>query len=219
MNLLEIFKKYKTDKCIYHDYHIPYEENFEFMRNDNIKLLEIGVRDCNSLRSWKEYFSNGSIYGMDIDPSCEKFEKEGFNIIIGDQGNEEDLRKFGDIKFDIIIDDGSHFTEHMISTFKFMFDNYLNPGGVYAIEDLGCSYIRQYGSTTSTMSNPKGQSKNNLQINNRQDIVELIESIHNNMDIHNWTKGREGYNLTGPVKKQYQRFVSYTDIFFVHKTL
>ena len=217
MNLKKIFDKHGTDKSIYHEYYEPYEENFEHLRDKEINLLEIGIRDGNSLRAWKEYFPNSNIYGMDIDASCIVMEKEGFNVIIGNQGNEEDLNKLGDKKFDIIIDDGSHFTKHMVKTFHHLFNKNLKSGGIYVIEDLGCSYIKNYGATTSSMSNPKGQNLNVEMQNSRKDIQELIESIHVNMDVHGWSRGREGYNPNGPVKKLYQRFVSYTDIFFVHK--
>ena len=37
--------------------------------------------------------------------------------------------------FDIILDDGSHLTEHMIASFESLF-NLLKPGGVYMIEDV-----------------------------------------------------------------------------------
>ena len=87
MNLKKIFDKHGTDKSIYHEYYEPYEENFEHLRDKEINLLEIGIRDGNSLRAWKEYFPNSNIYGMDIDASCIVMEKEGFNVIIGNQGN------------------------------------------------------------------------------------------------------------------------------------
>ena len=216
--LKKIFDKYGTDKSTFHEYYGPYDENFSYRREHKINLLEIGVRDCKSLRSWKEYFPKGKIYGMDIDPSCKSFESEGFKIIIGDQGNENDLKKFGDTKFDIIIDDGSHFTEHMVSTFRYMFEHHLKSGGVYVIEDLGCSYIRDFHSTTKTMSNSKGQSLNkDGMINERHHITDLFESIHQNMDIHDWNN-RYGYNKDGPKKLLYDRMVSYRRMVFIYKS-
>ena len=218
MELEHIFKKHNTDKGTCHNYYVPYTENFESLRTKNINILEIGVRDCFSLRAWKEYFPNATIYGMDIDPTCIKYKNEGFNIIIGDQNNLDDLKKFNNILFDIIIDDGSHFTEHIVNTFKFMFNNNLKNNGIYVIEDLGCSYMKNYGNSYLTMSNPKGQHLNNQISNDRNDIINLFEEIHINMDINHWTKGREGYNLKGPVEQIYKKIVYYKDMCFIYKT-
>ena len=41
--------------------------------------------------------------------------------------------------FNIIIDDGSHFNEHVITSFQILFP-LLNMGGIYVIEDLCTSY-------------------------------------------------------------------------------
>lgn len=38
--------------------------------------------------------------------------------------------------FDVILDDGSHLAEDMIQTFTYAFENILNPGGVYVVEDI-----------------------------------------------------------------------------------
>lgn len=45
----------------------------------------------------------------------------------------------GESDFDVIIDDGSHKSRDIISTFKFFFPR-LKPGGLYVAEDLHCSY-------------------------------------------------------------------------------
>ena len=46
--------------------------------------------------------------------------------------------------FDIIIDDGSHQSKHIIKSFNFLFP-YLNTNGIYVIEDLQTSYIPRFG--------------------------------------------------------------------------
>jgi hypothetical protein len=40
---------------------------------------------------------------------------------------------------DIIIDDGSHYNEHVITTFKVLFP-FLSPEGIYVVEDTQTSY-------------------------------------------------------------------------------
>ena len=58
-------------------------------------------------------------------------------VLIGDATDEEFINSsFKSIKFDIIIDDGSHLREDQLSSFKILFDKYLNDGGIYIIEDI-----------------------------------------------------------------------------------
>ena len=51
---------------------------------------------------------------------------------------------FKDLKFDIIIDDGSHMTKHQIDTFEHLFETMLVDGGLYVIEDLHTSFRKEY---------------------------------------------------------------------------
>lgn len=119
-----------------------YEKYFVQFKDKTVSLLEIGVRDGASLRTWKSYFKKGNIYGIDIDPRCKAFEEKRIQIEIGSQDDDAFLsRCFGpDVKFDIIIDDGSHVNQMTLASFASLFDQRLNSGGIYVIEDLGCSY-------------------------------------------------------------------------------
>lgn len=56
---------------------------------------------------------------------------------------------FHDIKFDIIIEDGSHMTSHQQSSLGFFF-SFLNPNGIYICEDLHTSYNHSYIDTSIT---------------------------------------------------------------------
>ena len=87
---------------------------------------------------WQNYFSKDSLMvGMDINPECSAYTGENIEIFIGDQSNKEHLselvKKYG--KFDVIIDDGSHVSEHQIASFEYLID-YLNDDGVYLVEDV-----------------------------------------------------------------------------------
>ena len=66
-------------------------------------------------------------------------------IHIGDASNPAVLdRTLGDAHFDVIIDDGSHRSDHIISAFEACFPR-LYPNGLYFIEDLHCSYFASHG--------------------------------------------------------------------------
>ena len=47
-------------------------------------------------------------------------------------------------KCDVILDDGSHVPEHQLLSFNYLFENCLNDGGVYIIEDIETSYWKKH---------------------------------------------------------------------------
>jgi Flp pilus assembly protein TadD/SAM-dependent methyltransferase len=105
-------------------------------------LLEIGVQNGGSLEIWKKYLPPGSeVHGMDINPRC--LELDFGAGIHFHHGNATDIdlvnKLFSGKRFDIIVDDGSHVCQDVISTFINLFKN-LNAGGVYLVEDLHASY-------------------------------------------------------------------------------
>ena len=121
-----------------------------FTRANRGSLLEIGVKDGDSLRLWRTNFNY--VCGIDIDPSCKQHEEYGIEIAIGSQDDPEFLKScFWDTPvhvpvtapvlrtFDVIIDDGSHINTFTLASFKYLWPR-LNPGGLYIIEDLMCSY-------------------------------------------------------------------------------
>lgn len=132
--------KYRTDKITHHRYDRIYSKFLDPIRNDKIKLFEIGCgHEHSSFYMWQEYFPFGEINCMDIN---ETLETERGNVYKGDQTNEDDLRRMFDIigKCDVIIDDGSHIPKHQIDTFNYLFENMLKNGGIYIIEDIECTY-------------------------------------------------------------------------------
>ena len=49
-----------------HGYIKIYEKYFESIRNENLKILEIGIADGKSLLMWSDYFKNSTVIGIDI---------------------------------------------------------------------------------------------------------------------------------------------------------
>ena len=146
MTLTEIANRLGTDKGTqhfeYHSYTETYQELFYPLKDEKIKMLEIGVADPRfpgaSIQMWTEFFSNIDFIGFDINQDCKKFEKENVQIFIGDQSVTEDLNQCvseygGD--YDIIIDDGLHTHFHHIKSFEALYPH-LKENGLYVIEDL-----------------------------------------------------------------------------------
>jgi cephalosporin hydroxylase len=110
-------------------------------------MLEIGVFGGGSLEMWREYFGSGArIIGLDINPECKKHEQDSIEVFIGSQDDpaiiKQILTKYP--KIDIVLDDGSHINEHMVSTFELLYD-LISPKGVYMVEDAHTCYWDDYG--------------------------------------------------------------------------
>ena len=153
-NLGSLFIKYGSDKDI-NGYSPVYQSLFENMREQHIQMLEIGIgtmipgepssmvgyglegyKPGGSLRAWRDYFVNGEIHGMDIQPDTQ-FEEERIKTFLCDSTIDYESEwienSFG--KYDIILDDGLHTADAQFKTFA-NFYRLLKPGGVYIIEDI-----------------------------------------------------------------------------------
>jgi hypothetical protein len=131
-----------TDKASAgHNYLAFYELFFAPLRDRPLTVLEIGVLNGASLRTWEDYFPAAKIVGADIQPSSRQFERDRVVIEILDQSNIEELVQVG-IKhgpFDIIVEDGSHMWEHQITTLRTLFP-FVKQDGIYIVEDLQTNY-------------------------------------------------------------------------------
>jgi len=142
ISLDQIGVKTNTDKSsIHHNYLVFYEKFLESNRQKPIKLLEIGVAGGASARMWEEYFPNAQIVAADINPDCLQYKSNRITIEISDQSDPRQMSelaaKYG--PFDVVIDDGSHFWEHQITSFRYLFP-FVKWGGIYILEDLDTSY-------------------------------------------------------------------------------
>ncbi|WP_155647486.1 glycosyltransferase [Burkholderia territorii] len=111
-----------------------------------ISLLEIGVQNGGSLQIWKKYFGNDSrIVGIDIEDACGKLDLgENIEVLVGDASDPARMDQLlGEETFDVIVDDGSHRSDHIVATFRACFDR-LRAGGVFIIEDIHCSYMASH---------------------------------------------------------------------------
>lgn len=142
-NLETILRFSGSDKAKHHEYHLVYEDLFAPMRDDGIKLLEIGVENGYSMKGWSKYFTNPEmrIFGLAFhNRNKENLTDNRIRIIHGDQSKNstlDTLSKYG--PFTVVIDDGSHVPSHQWKTFQWMWPHII-PGGYYIIEDIETSY-------------------------------------------------------------------------------
>lgn len=123
-----------------HDYTPAYHELLK--DRDIRRVLEVGIGEkrynAPSLRMWAEYFPDAEIYGCDIDINVFISDNPRIHCFYCDQSNAQSLQQVVNQtggNFDLIVDDGSHFVEHQMLTFKSLYP-LLNPKGVYIIEDI-----------------------------------------------------------------------------------
>lgn len=154
MTLDEIAIKHGTDKATTHQHHAGhgyapvYEQFFKPIKGDGIKLLEIGVGGGESIRTWLEYFTKAQVFGVDNNQGTNPWNTlhanpdPRYTFVYGDQSDEVFWKCFAvdyGTTWDVIIDDGGHFSNQVITTFRGMWPN-VKPGGLYCIEDLGVCY-------------------------------------------------------------------------------
>tara|TARA_R110000822_G_C15291699_1_gene491126 strand:+ start:60 stop:722 length:663 start_codon:yes stop_codon:yes gene_type:complete len=136
-----------SDKVDHHRYDRFYPPFLESLRDQEFNMLEVGLGDGSyppfiaggGLKLWKEYFPHSYIYVIDIKEEGEDDRSKIFKL---DQSKEEDLQYIVDNipKCKFIIDDGSHHPYHQFITFIKLFEELLEDGGVYIIEDIECNY-------------------------------------------------------------------------------
>jgi hypothetical protein len=148
LSLTRLFRLFRCDKQQdgWHHYGPTYDALFRPWKYRRVTLLEIGIGGGHatpggkSLLAWQAYFPRGHIIGADIE---EKIALAGSRreIVMLDQSSTEQLAALARDKgpFDLIVDDGSHFSAHQIVTFRQLFGA-LNDGGIYVIEDIQTSF-------------------------------------------------------------------------------
>ena len=124
-----------------------YDELLAKYKNKNITLVEIGVLNGGSLFMWRDFLGEQArIIGVDLNPKALKFKDFGFEIYIGDQGDEKFWAEFfTDVgKIDILLDDGGHNYIQQISSFNEAL-LHMKDQGMIIIEDVHTSYLPGFG--------------------------------------------------------------------------
>lgn len=154
IELNNIFKSNLTDKSTCHNYDIIYTYIFNKLgRYSELNVLEIGIGTNNnflvstmgqngrpgaSLYSFKEFLPNSNIYGADIDVDI-LFDCDRIKTCYVDQLDIDSFHnlknKFGNLKYNLIIDDGLHSIGANLNTLLFAIDNLASNGWII-IEDI-----------------------------------------------------------------------------------
>ena len=133
----------KTDKNTTHSYLPTYQKIFANKKDTAKHILEIGICYGGSIKLWHDYFQNATIHALDIHmPIDDVWDQIKNNNRISVYHSDAYEEKFfndnflnKDIKFDIMIDDGPHTLESMLTFIK-LYSNVLANDGILVIEDI-----------------------------------------------------------------------------------
>lgn len=142
--LFELAHKHDTDKAQCTSYLQNFVKHFESIRNEPLKVLEIGVLKGGSLALWHDYFPNAEITGIDLNSFVPDATQKRIRFYQGSQSDIPFLKhvcaEAAPNGFDIIIDDASHIGVLSKISYDFLFNHSLRKGGIYVIEDWGTGY-------------------------------------------------------------------------------
>ena len=136
-------------------YFLAYDDIFTKYIGKEIIFVEVGVYGGGSLFMWRNFFGKQArIIGIDLNPEAKKWEKDGFEIFVGDQSDPDFwinfYKQIGEI--DILLDDGGHTYVQQIITSEFALNNIKN-GGVLVVEDTHTSYMEKFGDQSIKFTN------------------------------------------------------------------
>jgi len=148
-NLLALFNESEYYSLKYKNYFPVYEKLFSRFKGKKITFVEIGVLSGGSLFMWRNYFGKDArIIGVELNPEAKRFEKDGFEIHIGNQSDEnfwkDFFEKIGEV--DIILDDGGHTNFQQIVTSCSCIP-FIKDDGILVVEDVFHSYGVSYGAS------------------------------------------------------------------------
>lgn len=162
--------RHGTDKASdHHNYTARYEHYFSPLRDQTLKILELGWggppdsgRGGSSAMLWRDYFPNSTVVCVDIVDKEIRPEHDGIIFARGDQSDKQflDALSVEHGPWDIIIDDASHLSTLTIRSWEILYPH-LKAGGLYVVEDTHMSYHDWYYPKTDSNQNPDERAQGN----------------------------------------------------------
>jgi hypothetical protein len=163
--LCEFMDHYGSDKgprligITAHSYTSVYHSLFQSFSTEKMNVFELGLGTNNvrlpsnmgangkpgaSLRAWRDYFPNATVFGADIDRDV-LFNEDRIVTMYCDQTNPQVIqsmwKELPDMK--IIVEDGLHMFEANVTFFENSIHKLL-PGGFYIIEDIYVTNVNRF---------------------------------------------------------------------------
>ncbi len=122
-----------------HGYSDFYQKYFEYLKFNNLNILEIGSFHGNASAALFFYFKNSKFFAADIYPDLFRYRSKRIKNFYVNSSDEDSIQKniidkFSD-NFDIIIEDAGHSIKDQIISLFMLFKK-LNSKGLFIIEEL-----------------------------------------------------------------------------------
>ena len=196
--LEELANLHNTDKGTLPHGHAYTDVYYKYWKEiqDSVKsVLEIGIWRGASLKTLRDFFHNAEIYAIDVqdgveggrgEPIGDLLDGDRITTYLCDQTDQVKLNElFGNMQFDIIIDDGCHNTLYQQKSLSYLFD-YVKPGGLYVVEDLHTSLMGPqwglYPEDSYTCLNILKRYKDTGEISSPHLSPEKIDYLNNNIE-------------------------------------
>ena len=135
-SLRDCFDRHGCDRGDRHGYERVYEPLFAMIRNQPLRILEIGIFKGAGIWAWLDYFPKATVFGID---TFQRVAPEQVEVLKHERVEWQQLNstRHGLFSgtFDIIIDDGCHRADAQLATWRNFYPA-LKPGGMYFIEDV-----------------------------------------------------------------------------------
>ena len=197
--LIQNNKRIKT-----HNYTPFYEKYFKNIKNNKIKILELGSHEGKGLAAFYFFFPKSSLFGANINPFQMNFQSCRIEEIFIDVSSKKTLKNFCKHfkeDFDIIIDDASHNLADILLTLPLLFKK-LNKGGFYVIEDINQFEVYKNLNPTNETLTPIKILKNIQQkkeFNSKFITTDDVKYLRDNIAEYFFEKGDmivNGYNIS-----------------------
>ena len=157
-----------------------YEERFSSWnkKNEQIKLLEIGVFHGGGFYLYRDLLPNALLFGIDVVQPDGAPPDATIRMVnqLDAEGLEAFAKEFG--PFDVIIDDGCH-TYSAIKNCHTVLWKHLNPGGFYFVEDWSICYFESYRNKPQFTANLHFAHEMLDFVDNISTAIKNSEIIHN----------------------------------------
>ena len=197
-SLDELFNYYGSDKANFfkklnragHGFSRFYTDHFKKFKNREINILEIGSFAGASAAAFSKYFPNVKVFCFDVNISNFEFKSKKIYVYGIDINNNKEVKKtINKIftkhqikKFDVIIDDGSHYLSDILFSLNFFF-KYLKEKGSFIIEDYKLPNYYKYNKNidhifvNEFLKNIENNKISNSSIFSKEDQLYLINKI------------------------------------------
>lgn len=184
--LTRLCNRYGSDKGTTEDNSHGFSEFYEqfFEGLESPKILELGVKSGAFEKAISKFYDGDClIYCVDIVDCSECFNDMGnVRFFQCDCGNEDAIKNliesFGDIEFDVVIDDASHYWPHQFLSLLH-FRRKVKDNGYFILEDLHSSYDDTYRANIEVRVSPLIYVVELLPVNfyTEEENQEIISSV------------------------------------------